>query len=285
MRVGEALSRYVAQLHADGRSRHTIDQYGRHIGLLDQWLGDTPIEKIDHEWLAAFLGTPLSCCRPDGRRKKTTSVNALRTSVRTFFAYLHAAGYLPTNPARLIRRARCGPPPPLGLPQADQDRLLDVLRREDGGRDHALFHLLLTTGIRVGAAVSLRVEDIDLDEGAIWLRRSKGDRCEKVLLGPGIRDHLLRYLDGLAPGPLFPGRPGKAIGPRHANRQLRVWLERAGIGRRVSAHSLRHTFAMALYEKTGDIALVQRALGHRAIASTLIYARPGDDRLRAALAE
>ena len=82
---------------------------------------------------------------------------------------------------------------------------------------------------------------------------------------------------------LFPGRGTERITTRHVCRRFHEWLKLAGITRSASPHALRHTFAMAIYKKSGDIALTQAALRHRSIASTLVYARVDRDRVRAAI--
>src|SRR6187397_1323555 len=115
MKLEDALARYTTQLEADGRSPHTIGQYQRHVGLLGAWLGSPEIETIAHEDLARFLASANARTRPDGKVKRATSANALRTSLRTFFRYAHEAGYCLANPARLIRRAMCGTAPPRAL--------------------------------------------------------------------------------------------------------------------------------------------------------------------------
>jgi site-specific recombinase XerD len=116
MRIEKTLQCYLTQLRADGRSEHKAHQYRRHITLLAGWLPTNgysdAIEAIDHETLAAILASPAARTRPDGRSKKATSTNALLTSRRTFFRFRHDAGYCQSNPARLIRRALCGQPPP-----------------------------------------------------------------------------------------------------------------------------------------------------------------------------
>src|SRR5882672_8140593 len=115
MQIEHALERYLTQLRADGRSESTAGQYRRHIALLGRWLHKhvrcDAVEEIDHETLALFLASPRARTRPDGKAKKATSTNALRTSLRTFFRYAHDAGYTRSNPARLVRRALCGTPP------------------------------------------------------------------------------------------------------------------------------------------------------------------------------
>ena len=291
MNLELALDRFLVQLKADGRSPHTIAQYRRHIRLLARWMAKegraSKVERIDHEDLALFLASPRARRSARGGMKKATSLNSLRSSLRCFFAYVHAAGYIPTNPARLIRRAICASPPPRSLSAVEQERLLKALAKGKGTaaeRDYALFHLLLATGIRVGSALALEVRDVDLGRREITLRRAKGDRPDRVVLGRAIRQHLRAFTRGRSAGPLFTRNGGGTpIGPRHANRRLQMWLGRAGIKRSLSVHGLRHTFATGLYQRTGDVLLVREALRHRSIASTLVYARPSEANLRVAL--
>jgi integrase/recombinase XerC len=291
MKIEDALARYVTQLEADGRSPHTIHQYQRHIGLLAGWLrangNNGNVEEIDHETLARFLSSPKARTRPDGKTKKATSANALRTSLRTFFRYAHEAGYCRSNPARLVRRALCGTPPPRALSDDEAGRLLLALAAGVGPeakRDHALFALMLGSGIRLGSALALETRDLDLERGELALRRTKGDVPTSVPLSRAVVAHLRSYLQGRPDGPLFMGRDGRAMSARHTQRRLGIWCQRAGIQSRISPHALRHSFAIRIYRQTRDLLLVQQALRHRSIASTTVYARCDEGRLREVLA-
>jgi len=290
MHILDALAKFQIQLEADGRSIHTRQQYDRHVRLFSRWLATVghggDVEAIDHETVAAFLASPVARTRPDGGVKKATSTNALRSSIRTFFKYVHEAGYVRRNPARLVRRAVCGNPPPRALTEAETERLMDTLANGEGPeaeRDHGMFALMLATGIRLGSAVALGVEDVDLEGGELYLRTMKADRRERVFLGKGIRDHLRRFIGGRTAGPLFVGIHGRRLSPRHVQRRFRQWVEKAGIGRASSTHCLRHSLATSLYRRTRDLLLVQQALRHRSITSTLVYARLDASRLRQAL--
>jgi len=289
----DACHRYCHQLVADGRSWHTIRQYERHLRLLSRWTAHIGLSgelaALGPQEVAQFLASPTARTGADGAPKTASSVNCLRSSIRTFFGYLHRAGLLPADPARLLRRAICSPPPPRGLTEAECERLLAVLGAATdraARRDLALFDLMLATGLRVGSAVALEVRDVDLDRGELRVRTAKHGRQDRVLLGDRIRDRLATYLasdlEGSQDSPLFPGRVGKAVTTRHAARRLALWCERAGLGP-ISPHALRHSFAQRLYRKTGDVLLVQAALHHRSVTSTQVYARPDEDALRAAL--
>lgn len=290
MLIEDALRRYLVQLQADGRSPHTLKQYQRHVRLLARWLEgegrDQEVETIDHEVLALFLVSDAATRRPDGRPKKATAMNTLRSSLRTFFGYLHAAGYVAANPARLIRPARCGTPPPRALSTDEQGRLLaalDAAATPEERRDRVLFRLMLATGIRIGSALGLDVEDVDLENGDLWLRRTKGDRPDRAFLPQDTVALLREHLANPGMGPLFTGRGGRRLSARHVQRRLRTRLVSAGITRPASPHSLRHTMATRLYEATGDVLLVKSALGHRSILSSVVYAQAVPRRLREAL--
>lgn len=111
MDLEAALSKYIVQLRADGRSPHTIGQYCRHVGLLGRWLHERghsgEVEGIDHEAQTQFLASDAVRTGPDGVTKRAKSANEMRNSLRTFWKYCHEAGYCASNPARPIRRALC----------------------------------------------------------------------------------------------------------------------------------------------------------------------------------
>jgi len=290
MRLQDALDRFVVQLEADGRSPHTIAQYRRHVVLLCRWLAGVghsdDVDALSHELLARFLIAPDARTSRRGGQKKATTMNALRSSMRAFFGYVHAAGWSRENPARLIRRAWCTGPPPRGLSDQDRERLVNTLSSAKGRtacRDYLLFHLMLATGIRLSAALALHAHDVDLERGEVILRHAKGNRVEVVVLGNEIRAHLVRHLTGRAPGLLFPSSHGRAISRRHAARRLAKWMDRADCRGVAHPHVLRHDFACRLYRQTGDVLLVQAALGHVSVLSTMVYARTNRARLAAVL--
>jgi integrase/recombinase XerC len=289
MQITDALERFLVQLRADGRSEHTVAQYQRHVRTLARWLAqeghDAEVERLDHELLATFLVSPQARTRPDGAKKRETSTNALRSTLRCFFAYLRDAGWVRENPARLVRRARTSPPPPRALSDDEQRRLLDALagsRTAVERRDRMLFTLLLRTGLRIGSALALRVEDVDLDAGELAIR-GKGDQRDRVLVPRDLVPLMREWVEGIGEGWLFAGNGAARLTVRSADRRFEGWAKRAGLRAGATPHALRHSFASGLLRRTGDIALVQRALTHRSILSTTRYLVIHDCRLRAAL--
>lgn len=288
MHLQVALGQFQVQLAADGRSGHTRRQYERHVVAFIGWLNrngrDADIASITPNTVAEFFGSDAARMSARGGTKRATSANAQRTSLRCFLRWAHESGLASSNAARLLRRARCAPPPPKALRADEQERLLSVLAAATGPeaeRDRVLIELLLGTGIRIGSAVALDIEDLDLVHGEITLRRTKNDRPTSVVVAAAIVDRLRNYIGERKCGPVFKAG-GKRISIRHAQRRLGNWFTAAGIVGR-SAHSLRHSFATGLLAKTGDLRLVQAALCHASVVSTTIYAQVDRSRLRAAV--
>ena len=290
MRLAAALARFQVQLQADGRSPHTVAQYARHMRRFAAWgsqegLPDD-VAALEPDHLARFLASVEALRRPDGRSKRPGSLNALRSSLRGFFEYLERAGIVERSPARVLRMARVGTSPPRGIRPEEVAALLAVLAADTsvaGRRDRAMFSFLLGTGARLGSALALDVADLDLAAGTATLRELKGGGSMTVFLRAELVQLLTAAVAGRRSGPVFAGRDGGHLCPRHVQRRFEHWLAKAGVRGRYSPHSCRHSFAMGLYARTSDVLVVHAALGHRAMSSTLVYARASAERVRAAV--
>jgi len=255
--------------------------------LVATYLGNRDVATITTQDVARFLTSAMAMRTADGRAKRASTANALRSSVRCLFAFAHAAGYTPTNTGRLVRRARCSPPPPRALSDLDRARLVAELDKAETvaeRRDRVLFRVLLDAGLRIGSALALDVEDVDLDAGEVRLRVMKNSDQDVAFLTPGLIEILGEHLQGRVDGPVFAGADGRRLGARQAHRRLAEVAERAGIARAVSPHCLRHSFAVRLLAATSNVALVSKALAHRSLSSTMVYARVADADVRSAVA-
>jgi site-specific recombinase XerD len=289
MHLCEAHALFQTQLAADGRSASTRTLYRVTIEALERWLAAEghpgEIEQIDHVALARFVASDAFRLRNDGKPKTSATLNTMRSVLRVFGRYCHASGLTTTDFARLLKRAICTPAPPRALSQRDQQKLLGVLEGEvttaKERRDQFLVRFLLATGLRLESALLLDVEDVDLDDGSMRVH-AKRDRVQVFYFGAAVREELRAFLAGRAEGPVFRGAAGRRLGKRQAQRRVGDLARRAGLGD-TRPHALRHSFAVELYERSADIALVSRALGHASIVSTLRYASATDEQLRRAM--
>ncbi|MBK9387351.1 MAG: tyrosine-type recombinase/integrase [Planctomycetes bacterium] len=277
MHLNDAIAAFQLQLEADGRSIHTRKQYARHLRLLGSWLATNGIPAelgaITTQVVARFLVSDAARKTADGATKLATSTNALRTSVRVFFQFAELASFVARSPGMLVRRARCGEPPPRALSDGEVERLLAVAAKGEA-RDELLVRLLLGTGLRLGEALALEVGDIDLHRGVISVRKAKNDRPRVAYVPAELVPRLAEWIRDRE-GPLFP------ISGRHAQRMIERMAREAGVT--ASAHALRHTVATRVYARTGDLGVVQRVLGHASVATTVRYARPEEAVVRRAV--
>jgi integrase/recombinase XerD len=161
---------------------------------------------------------------------------------------------------------------PVVLSRREVDQLLAAFTTP---RMRAVFTVMYATGLRIGEACRLQTGDIDAARGVIHVRRFKGGRERLVMLSPRLL-HLLRayWKHERPPAPwLFAGRTGKPLAPGVARAAFGHAKAAAGLRRRATPHSLRHSFATHLLEGGTDLRTIQGLLGHGSIRSTARYAR------------
>jgi len=289
MTLQTALARFLLQLEADGKSPLTISVYARELGRFLAWAKPrTDVRRVTPVLLARYLTNPSLQVTPSGAKRSARTTNRTKTALRLLFGYLTLSGTLRHDPSRLLRNARTDRPLPTPLSEAEERRFVKALERNrrcrEGRRDHALFTLLLGSGMPLAAALALDVEDVDLRSGTA---RSCGKhaRVQDVVPPREVVRVLRAYLrgEGVTRGAIFRSARGR-LSSRQAQYRFKAVLAAAGIERALTVHSLRHTFAVRLQERTGDLRIVQAALGHRQLGTTEVYAAVGGGEVRRAVA-
>ena len=241
--------------------------------------------------VSRFLVSPPVRARRDGREKSVATLNRTKAVTRTFFAWCESTNRTAGNPAFLVKASPCTPRIRY-MTRPEIRRFLNEMRRSKhqlARRDYALFSTIVYTGLRLSEATRALWGDVDLRRRRLLVRLAKGGGQEiryipGCLLYPlvALRRDVKDVID-LDKWPLFPSRGRDALSSRAVQYRFAFWLARSGMRQRMSVHSLRHTFATLLYRATGDLLLVNRALGHRDIRSTQRYAHVEDRRLVQAL--
>src|SRR5207245_3500824 len=178
-------------------------------------------------------------------------------------------------------------PHPLSVDEVDR-----ILASPVGGtavalRDAAILETLYGAGLRVSELVSLDVDDLDLEEGSVRVI-GKGSKERMVPLGRYARSSLGSYVSKGRPAlastrsraALFLNHRGGRLTRQGCDKILRGHVRRAGIRKRVSSHTLRHSFATHLLEGGADVRVVQELLGHASVATTQIYTLVTEQHLR-----
>jgi len=271
-----------------GLSDRTVAAYGRDLSRWAAFLAERGIEAPDavtpavlRDWVFSLKDEALA----------PASIRRAQSAVRTYYAFLLAEGSVTADPTERLESPKLGRRLPDFLTHEEVARFLDAPDPDAPlyWRDRAVLELLYATGMRVSELAELPLTSVDLDEGFVTVF-GKGSKERLVPVGAPALRALRRYLRDVRPG-LDRGR-GKAGGRVFLNARggglsrMAVWTlvkesaRRAGITRKVSPHTLRHTFATHLLEGGADLAAVQELLGHADIGTTQIYTHVDREYLR-----
>jgi integrase/recombinase XerD len=158
-----------------------------------------------------------------------------------------------------------------------------------GRRDYCLFRFLYQTGLRKTELVDLRLHDLDFDEGTVFVL-GKGQKRRYVPLGPNtvkiLRDYLrhvrpLLLCRNIGQDRIFVARGGSRFSKNSLPELCRAYVQKAGIAKKITLHSFRHTCATHLLERGASVRYIQELLGHECLETTEIYTRVSTAKLRA----
>lgn len=271
MTISALADAFLADLANANRSPHTQRGYRSELARLSAF-HPGPAATVTTETLRAFLSS----------RAHLAPATRARTeaAVSSFLAWAFRHGYIEANPMARLDRLQLEPPAPRGRPRAEIDAVLGAIPAANK-RDRLLFRLIAGTGLRIGEALALHVEDLDLTaDDEHLLVRGKGGRQRTVLLDD---DHLVAALrpylrhTGYRHGPLFRAEKNNRGGPlRYQSAQARWagYCDTAAVT--CTIHQLRHSHATELVNNGVSLATIRKRLGHRSIQTTLRYADQSD---------
>ncbi len=280
-------------------SPHTCRNYRRDLETFEEFLknsgtqltpgGDVKIEKVDRIEIRKYLSFL-------HRKNKKSSIARKISTLRSFFKYLVREQLIPANPAKAVPTPKVEKTLPTTLNVDEAFRLMDSPKHRSGKssngagernlRDRAILELLYSSGLRVSELVGLNSNQLDLDLGIVRVM-GKGRKERIVPVGAKAVDAVRTYLEerghlkGRRPvekasgpegdDPIFINASGGRLTARSVGRLIKKYTRQSGIFRRVSPHSLRHTFATHLLDAGADIREIQEMLGHSSLSTTQRY--------------
>ena len=164
----------------------------------------------------------------------------------------------------------------------NQEEIARLLEAAPGLKYRAAFGVAYGAGLRVSEVVALKVSDIDSKRMTLRVEQGKGQRDRYVMLSPQLLEWLRDWWRAARPQAwLFPGQnPVNPMSARQLSRVVRETARTAGIAKRVSPHTLRHSFATHLLEQNVDIRVIQVLLGHAKLETTALYTRVAVNTIR-----
>lgn len=290
--------RYLEYLEIEkNKSQKTLENYGRY---LDRFLNFSKIKTISqlNEEMIRQYRLHLNRLRDiKGKPLKKITQNYHVIALRTFLKYLAKTG-VKTVPAERVELGKQEDREVTFLQPEELERLFDAPQGFglDVLRDKAILTALFSTGMRVSELCSLNRDEIDLKRGELSVR-GKGSKIRLVFLSDNTRRNIQDYLSkrsdidealfvripkGVRPLNLKGSDPlSLRLTPRSIQRIIKKHSIKAGIiGKKISPHTLRHSFATDLLRNGADIRSVQAMLGHASVTTTQIYTHVTDKQLR-----
>ena len=223
-------------------------------------------------------------------REKSSQARAL-SSIKSFYNFLLLEGKIDASPAELIEAPKSSRPLPDTLTTEEIDRIIGSIddSTTKGLRDRAILEVLYSCGLRVSELCDLRMGDLFFGEGHIRVI-GKGDKQRLVPISGIARDRIQLYLEKRreqksSDDTLFLNNRGKRLTRIMIFTIIKQATQRAGIDKKVSPHTFRHSFATHLLEGGAGIRQVQELLGHESILTTEIYTHLDTGHLRQTLEE
>ena len=269
-------------------AQNTVEAYMRDLRSFAHFIlrmYDVPPAKVEEPMVQRYVAWLY-----DRGREKASQARSL-SGVKSFFNFLLISDRIESSPAEFVLTPKFGRQLPDVLTTAEIDRIIAAV---DGTtpkeiRDAAMLEVLYSCGLRVSELTSLRIRDLFFGEGYIRVT-GKGDKQRLVPISSTARERIHRYLEvrrsaRAGEETLFLNNRGSSLTRVMIFTILREAARRAGIEKKISPHTFRHSFATHLLEGGASIRQVQELLGHESILTTEIYTHLDDSHLRQTVEE
>lgn len=276
-------------IYEKGLQPKSVEAYMHDVVLLDNFLVDKEIQYAQGEDLRGFL--KYLCEEGMSPRSQARIISG----VKAFYGFLLYDGTLTEDPMELIDSPKIGFHLPDVLTiQEVEDIIKGIdLSTPEGHRNRAMVEILYGCGLRVSELVTLRLSNLFFDEGFLKIV-GKGNKERLVPVGEMAQKMVRLYVEGsrttlkIKKGEedyVFLNRRGSHLTREMVFMLVKKWVKAAGIEKKVSPHTFRHSFATHLVEGGADLCAVQQMLGHESITTTEIYTHLDKDYIRSNIAQ
>ncbi len=275
----QALKDYQLYLKIErGLSLNSVDGYARDVKKLMLFLEDnsltvSPIQ-IDNDTIQQFI---YDAAKSINARSQSRLISGLRS----FFDYLIFEDYRETNPTDLIEAPKIGRKLPDTLSEGEINKLISAidLSHPQGERNRTILETLYSCGLRVSELITLKISDLFFDEGFIKVT-GKGNKERFVPIHYTAQKYISLYINEIRShlnptkgfeDTLFLNRRGKGLTRQMIFIILKNLSVKINLNKKISPHTLRHSFATHLLKNGADLRAIQQMLGHESITTTEVY--------------
>ena len=247
------MNELITELKLRGLSPHTIDNYVRYNTEFLKFSNKNPSE-VELADLKAYLAYLVA-----DRKSAPRTVNLARSAL--IFYYNEVLGRNFTN----IKTPKVHAALPSVLTKEEVKKVIECAGTN---KSRLIIMMLYASGLRVSELVNMKWADLELDEKIAWVRKGKGSKDRMIILSESLVKSF-KQLQQVSEY-LFPGRKG-ALTTKNIQKLVKLAASHAKINKKVTPHTLRHSFATHLLENGTDIRIIQELLGHSNLQTTQIY--------------
>lgn len=269
------IDEFIENLKQRQASQNTLASYKRDLIQFNDYFEEQgkKIFDLTKEDMIEYINHLIS----QGKSNSTISRSA--ASVKSLYRYLLNKKLTEVNIANDIELPKVNRKEPMVLTDSEIEKLLEQpdINELKGQRDKTMLEILYATGIRVTELISLRLEDVNLTNGFIKVKKKNSER--HIPLGKLSLKCLKEYIDKVRPllirseeeKTLFINTNGQKMTRQGYWKILKQYKEQAKIDKEITPHTIRHSFAVHMLENGAEIKTVQELLGHTDVASTMLY--------------
>jgi len=261
-----------------GLSQNTIDSYTRDLKKLTSFLDENEINlspiSIDEEVIHQFIYDVAKKINPKSQAR-------IISGLRNFFDYLIFEDYRKNNPTDLIEAPKIGRKLPDTLSEEEINELIAAidLSHPQGERNRTILETMYSSGLRVSELITIKISDLFFDEGFIRVI-GKGNKQRFVPIHYKAQKYILSYIKDIRihinpikgfEDTIFLNRRGKGLTRQMVFIILKDLAIKINLKKKISPHTLRHSFATHLLKNGADLRAIQQMLGHESITTTEIY--------------
>jgi integrase/recombinase XerC len=283
MTTTQSLELFLRALQGQNYSPKTLRAYGDD---LHQFLAWVEKNRVDWDIPTRFSRADIEGFMQYLSAQRMTGVTRVRklAAIRKFFTFLEENSILAANPAHTVKGARREEKEPNILYKEQYKALL--YEASENIRDYAIIQTFLQTGIRLSELVNLALDDVDVEHRLLTVRQGKGKKDRQIPLVDDVRKALRNYLryrttqlivdDDI----VFLAKNGTSLAVSTVKYLVAKYVKKAGIRKKASVHTLRHTFGAHKADKNMSLATLQELMGHKKKETTLKYIHLAKTNLR-----
>ena len=260
MKKQEIIERYEKQLTIENYASQTIKSYISALKLFLEYISKLEINQITEKEIQNYL---FYC-----KDKKTYSFSAMKQVIASI-RYLYIKVLHRPVPESLFIKLKKPTTLPTVLSAKDISKIIFVTKNI---KHKTMLLLIYSGGLRLGELLNLKIGDIDSESMKIHVKQGKGKKDRYIMLSKNALNLLRKYYKVYKPKEyIIEGQKGGKYSPKSVQSVFKAAIKKAGIKKKATVHTLRHSFATHLLDDGTDIRYIQELLGHKKLETTQIY--------------